>query len=125
LIREMIARGSVAVDGVSLSIVEVNKGGFSVALIPETRRRTTLDALPIGAEVNVETDVLPRYQQIHGRRPAPELACAGLHRGLEAVEKAVSTIAAGGKVIIWDPAREAEGDVIMAADRVSPPTSIS
>jgi 3,4-dihydroxy 2-butanone 4-phosphate synthase/3,4-dihydroxy 2-butanone 4-phosphate synthase/GTP cyclohydrolase II len=120
LIREMVAKGSIAVDGVSLTIVEINKGGFSVALIPETRRRTTLDTLPTGAEVNVETDVLPRYQQLFGRRPAPELAWSGLHRGAEAVEKAISTIAAGGKVVVWDPVREAEGDVIMAADRVSP-----
>ena len=78
LIREVVAKGSIAVDGVSLTVAEVNKGAFSVALIPETRRRTTLDALPIGAEVNVETDVLPRYQQIFGRRPAPDFAWSGL-----------------------------------------------
>jgi 3,4-dihydroxy 2-butanone 4-phosphate synthase len=120
LIREVIAKGSVAVDGVSLTVVEVNKGAFSVALIPETRRRTTLAALTPGVEVNVETDVLPRYQQIFGRRPGPELAWSGLRRGSEAVEIAISTIAVGGKVIVWDPVREAEGDVIMAADRVTP-----
>ena len=120
LIREIIAKGSIAVDGVSLTVAEVNKGAFSVALIPETRRRTTLDALPIGAEVNVETDVLPRYQQIFGRRPAPDFAWSGLRRGPEAVEIAISTIANGGKVVVWDPRREAEGDVIMAADRVAP-----
>lgn len=120
LIREVIAKGSIAVDGVSLTVVEVNKGAFSVALIPETRRRTTLDALTIGDEVNVETDVLPRYLRAFGQRPDPELAWSGLRRGPEAVEIAVSTIAAGGKVIVWDPVREAEGDVIMAADRVTP-----
>jgi 3,4-dihydroxy 2-butanone 4-phosphate synthase len=120
IIREIVAKGAVAVDGVSLTVVEVNKGAFSVALIPETLRRTTLDALEIGAEVNVETDVLPRYQQLFGTRPGPELAWAGLQRGSEAVEKAISTIAAGGRVVVWDSAREAEGDVIMAADRVTP-----
>ena len=120
LIREIVARGSVAVDGVSLNVVEVNKGAFSVALIPETRRRTTLDALPIGGEVNVEADVMARYQQVYRRRPGPDFAWSGLRRGPEAVEIAISTIAAGGKVIVWDPAREAEGDVILAADRVTP-----
>jgi len=120
LIHEVIAKGSIAVDGVSLTVIEVNKGAFSVALIPETRRRTTLDALVVGAEVNVETDVLPRYQQMFGRRPGPELAWSGLRRGSEAVEIAVSTIAGGGRVVVWDAAREAEGDVIMAADRATP-----
>ena len=119
LIREVVTRGSIAVDGVSLNIVEVNKGAFSVALIPETRRRTTLDLLTVGAEVNVEIDVLPRYQRIFGRRPGPELAWSGLRRGSEAVEIAISTIAAGGMVVVWDPVREAEGDVIMAADRAT------
>ena len=70
LIREVVTRGSIAVDGVSLTVVEVNKGAFSVALIPESRRRTTLDLLTVGAAVNVETDVMPRYQQIFGRRPS-------------------------------------------------------
>jgi 3,4-dihydroxy 2-butanone 4-phosphate synthase/3,4-dihydroxy 2-butanone 4-phosphate synthase/GTP cyclohydrolase II len=120
IIREIVAKGAVAVDGVSLTVVEVNKGAFSVALIPETLRRTTLEALEIGTEVNVETDVLPRYQQHFGSRPGHELAWAGLQRGSEAVEKAISTIASGGRVVVWDSAREAEGDVIMAADRVTP-----
>lgn len=120
LIREIVPKGSVAVDGVSLTVVEVNKGAFSVALIPETRRRTTLDALAMGDEVNVESDVVPRYRQWFGDGPRRELAWAGLRRGPEAVEIAISTIAAGGKVIVWDPSRECEGDVILAADRMTP-----
>jgi 3,4-dihydroxy 2-butanone 4-phosphate synthase/3,4-dihydroxy 2-butanone 4-phosphate synthase/GTP cyclohydrolase II len=70
--------------------------------------------------VNVETDVLPKYVHRFGHAPRPALAWAGLRRGREAVEMAIAAIAAGGKVIVWDPAREGEGDVIMAADRVSP-----
>jgi 3,4-dihydroxy 2-butanone 4-phosphate synthase/3,4-dihydroxy 2-butanone 4-phosphate synthase/GTP cyclohydrolase II len=120
LIHEVVPKGSVAVDGVSLTVVEVNKGAFSVAVIPETRRRTTLGALKVGGRVNVETDVLPRYLHRFGRAPRPALAWAGLRRGPEAVEMAIATIAAGGKVIVWDPLREGEGDVIMAADRTSP-----
>lgn len=120
LIRELAPKGSVAVDGVSLTVVEVNKGAFSVALIPETLRRTTLDTLAPGDVVNIETDVLPRYLRRFGHAPPAALAWAGLSRGREAVEKAIATIAAGGKVIVWDPAREGEGDVIMAADQVTP-----
>jgi 3,4-dihydroxy 2-butanone 4-phosphate synthase len=120
LIHDIIPKGSVAVDGVSLTVVEVNKGAFSVALIPETMRRTTLAALAVGDLVNVETDMLPKYLRQFGHAPPPVLAWSGIQRGLEAVEKAIATIAAGGKVIVWDPAREGEGDVIMAADRVTP-----
>jgi 3,4-dihydroxy 2-butanone 4-phosphate synthase/3,4-dihydroxy 2-butanone 4-phosphate synthase/GTP cyclohydrolase II len=120
LIREIVPKGSVAVDGVSLTVVEVNKGAFSVALIPETRRRTTFDRLAVGDDVNVETDVLPRYRQWFGGGPRRELAWAGLRRGAEAVEIAISTVAAGGRVIVWDPTRECEGDVILAADRMTP-----
>ncbi|HEY7295201.1 MAG TPA: riboflavin synthase [Dehalococcoidia bacterium] len=120
LIHAIVSKGSVAVDGVSLTVVEVNKGAFSVALIPETLRRTTLVTLQPGDRVNVETDVLPKYVHRFGHAPRPALAWAGLRRGREAVEMAIAAIAAGGKVIVWDPAREGEGDVIMAADRVSP-----
>ena len=120
VIQEIVPKGSVAVDGVSLTVVEVNKGAFSVAVIPETLRRTTLSTLEEGNLVNVETDVMPKYVRRFGHAPQPALAWVGATRGTEAVEKAISTIAAGGKVIVWDPRREGEGDVIMAADRVTP-----
>lgn len=119
LIAEVMAKGSVAVDGVSLTVVEVNKGAFSVALIGETLRRTTLAMLAEGDLVNVETDLLPKYLRRFGHAPRPALAWSGLRRGVEAVEKAVAQIAAGGMVVVWDPGREGEGDVIMAADRVA------
>ena len=120
VIEDIVPKGSVAVDGVSLTVVEVNKGAFSVALIPETRRRTTLDALKEGDLVNVETDLLPKYVHRFGHLPRPGLAWAGLRRGVEAVEKAIATIGAGGMVLVWDPDREGEGDVIMAGDCISP-----
>ena len=120
IVEDVVPKGAVAVDGVSLTVVEVNKGAFSVALIPETLRRTTLAALAEGDTVNVETDVLAKYQRRFGHPPRKGLAWTGLQRGPAAVEKAIATIAAGGKVLVWDPAREGEADVIMAADRVSP-----
>jgi 3,4-dihydroxy 2-butanone 4-phosphate synthase len=119
VIDHIVPKGAVAVDGVSLTVVEVNKGAFSVALIPETLRRTTLASLAEGQTVNVETDVLAKYQRRFGHPPRRGLAWTGLQRGREAVEKAIATIAAGGKVIVWDPTREGEGDVIMAAAHVT------
>ena len=56
------------------------KGAFSVALIPETRRRTTLDGLREGDAVNVETDVMPKYRSWFGHPPRPALAWSGLGR---------------------------------------------
>ncbi|MGE0544963.1 MAG: riboflavin synthase [Dehalococcoidia bacterium] len=120
VIQDIVPKGSVAVDGVSLTVVEVNKGAFSVALIPETLRRTTLADLADNTLVNVESDMLPKYLRQFGHAPPAALAWTGMQRGLEAVEKAIATIAAGGKVVVWDPMREGEGDVIMAGDRVAP-----
>jgi riboflavin synthase len=57
----MVAKGSVAVDGVSLTIVDVGSDFFSVALIPTTLRETTLGKLVAGSAVNIETDIIGRY----------------------------------------------------------------
>jgi riboflavin synthase len=54
-------KGSVAVNGVSLTVNGVSAEGFDVTLIPATQRATGLAALPVGARVNVEVDVLARY----------------------------------------------------------------
>ena len=61
LTRQMVSKGSVAVDGVSLTLVEVDEDRFSVALIPHTLDATTLGKLRPGDEVNLETDVLAKY----------------------------------------------------------------
>lgn len=60
LMRCMIAKGSVAIDGVSLTLAAVTRDEFSVALIPTTLRLTTLGALRPGDRVNIETDILVR-----------------------------------------------------------------
>jgi riboflavin synthase len=59
----MACKGSVAVDGISLTLVEVNKEVFSVALIPHTLAVTTLGSLRESETVNVETDILAKYVQ--------------------------------------------------------------
>ena len=61
LVGRMVPKGSVAVDGVSLTLVDVAGAAFSVALIPTTLERTTLGALRVGGRANVETDLLGKY----------------------------------------------------------------
>jgi riboflavin synthase len=61
LTRQMVSKGSIAVDGVSLTLVQVEKDRFSVALIPHTLQHTTLGQLRPGDPVNLETDVLAKY----------------------------------------------------------------
>ncbi len=56
-----VEKGSVALDGVSLTVAAVGEADFVVYLIPFTRERTTLGALAPGARVNVETDLLGKY----------------------------------------------------------------
>lgn len=61
LTRQMVSKGSITVDGVSLTLVEVERERFSVALIPHTLAVTTLGRLAIGDHVNLETDLLAKY----------------------------------------------------------------
>jgi riboflavin synthase len=61
LTRQMASKGSIAVDGVSLTLVNVEAERFSVALIPHTLAVTTLGKLAVGGVVNIETDVLAKY----------------------------------------------------------------
>jgi riboflavin synthase len=61
LAMQMVGKGSVAVDGVSLTVVDVKPGAFSVALIPHTLQHTTLGGKQAGASVNLETDLLAKY----------------------------------------------------------------
>src|SRR5262245_1516488 len=61
LTRQMAPKGSIAVDGVSLTLVDVSEAGFSVALIPHTLAVTTLGFKKPGESVNLETDVLAKY----------------------------------------------------------------
>lgn len=56
-----VEKGSITVDGVSLTIVDLAPETFSVAIIPETLRRTTLGTLTAGGEVNLEADILAKY----------------------------------------------------------------
>lgn len=61
LATQMVSKGSVSVDGVSLTLVDVLPDRFSVAVIPHTLTATTLGQLPVGAGVNIETDLIGKY----------------------------------------------------------------
>lgn len=61
LLAQMAAKGSVAIDGVSLTLVEVTAADFSVALIPHTLAVTTLGRRAVGDGVNLETDLVAKY----------------------------------------------------------------
>ena len=118
-LAELVAKGSVALDGVSLTVAEVQRDRFSVALIPLTIEATTLGALAVGQRVNLEVDLLTRLAQRHEgqlheafRRAVAALPWSGWVSGRMGVEKVVAQIAAGGCAVVFDPSREGEGDVI-------------
>lgn len=63
LAAQMASKGSIAIDGVSLTIVDSEPDRFSIALIPYTLAVTTLGPLKVGDTVNLETDILAKYVQ--------------------------------------------------------------
>ncbi len=125
-LESLVAKGSVAIDGVSLTVAEVHRDRFSVALVPVTLAATTLGGLEAGARVNLEGDLLDRLaQRYEGRtrnalqRVVAAMPWKGCVSGRLGVEKVVAQIAAGGCVVVWDPMREGEGDVIAAGAELS------
>jgi riboflavin synthase len=61
LTRYVVEKGSIALDGVSLTVVDVTADELTVSLIPETLRRTTWGSKQVGGRVNVEVDVIAKY----------------------------------------------------------------
>jgi riboflavin synthase len=61
LLRYVVEKGSIAVDGISLTVARVDEQGFDVSLIPETLERTTLGRADVGTIVNLEADVLAKH----------------------------------------------------------------
>jgi 3,4-dihydroxy 2-butanone 4-phosphate synthase/3,4-dihydroxy 2-butanone 4-phosphate synthase/GTP cyclohydrolase II len=124
---EVVAKGSVAVDGVSLTVAEVVRDRFSVALIPITLQETTLASRAVGDAVNLESDLFVKSaRELHAAarlvasRSFAALPWAGELRGAAGAQKAASQLAAGGAVIIHDPDREHEADVVYAGARLRP-----
>jgi riboflavin synthase len=77
LAEQLVEKGSVSIDGVSLTVVGVREEGFDVALIPHTLGVTTLGSLRPGDRVNLEVDVLAKYV----RRSVERILAAGTARG--------------------------------------------
>ena len=61
LLRQIASKGSVALDGISLTVVEAGADSFSVSMIPHTREVTNFKFKRVGSLVNIETDVLAKY----------------------------------------------------------------
>lgn len=61
LARYVVEKGSIAVDGISLTVVSVTEDAFTVSLIPETLARTSLGFRAVGDEVNLETDIIAKH----------------------------------------------------------------
>lgn len=74
LLSQMIPKGSVAIDGVSLTIADMDESGFTVALIPQTLKKTTLGQAEIGNVVNIETDIIVKTikSQLERILPKPQ-----------------------------------------------------
>lgn len=74
--RYIIEKGSITIDGVSLTVNSCSPGGFSVSIIPHTLKSTTLGLLKSGHEVNIEVDIIGKYIEnlllAGGRLPKPE-----------------------------------------------------
>ena len=83
LLDEMVAKGSVAVDGISLTIASLDEKGFSIALIPTTLKETALGTAKVGDVVNIETDMI-----------------------IKAVRKYLGKIAGGGRGLTIEKLRE-------------------
>ena len=80
LLDLMIPKGSVAVDGISLTIAEMDNDSFTVALIPQTLKETTLGAAKIGQKINIETDIITKSVKKH-------LESLGLAKGQLTIDK--------------------------------------
>jgi 3,4-dihydroxy 2-butanone 4-phosphate synthase/3,4-dihydroxy 2-butanone 4-phosphate synthase/GTP cyclohydrolase II len=130
-LNDVVAKGSIAVDGVSLTVAEVLRDRFSVALIPLTERETTLGAASVDDRVNLEADLFVKSaRELHSAarlvasRSFAAMPWAGELRGRIGVEKTAAQLAAGGAVIIHDPEREAEADVVFAGARFRPESMV-
>lgn len=61
LTKYMVEKGSIGIDGISLTLIDVTKDEFAVSIIPHTQANTTLAALKVGDKVNIEVDMMSKY----------------------------------------------------------------
>ncbi len=72
LLDQMISKGSVAIDGISLTVAELNPDGFTVAIIPQTLKETTLGQAKITAQVNIEIDIITKTVRKYLQQLSPD-----------------------------------------------------
>src|ERR1022692_3649038 len=127
LLPKLVAKAPIAVDGVSVTIAQRLRDRFSVVILPVTRAASTLGQLAPGRRVNLELDLISRLVARRSRATSLDLphvvsglASAGHVSGRVGVQQAVSRLAAGGGVAVWDPDAESEGDVIFAGAQLRP-----
>ncbi|MDY6442103.1 riboflavin synthase [Enterococcus avium] len=65
---EIIPQGSIAINGVSLTVIEISQRHFSIGLIPHSKDQTNLGKLNRGEQVNIETDLIGKYLKVQGQR---------------------------------------------------------
>ncbi|MCP3900324.1 MAG: riboflavin synthase, partial [Desulfobacteraceae bacterium] len=63
LAEQMIEKGSIAIDGISLTINKCSNKDFEISVIPHTLKMTTIEGINVGDKVNIETDMLGKYVQ--------------------------------------------------------------
>ena len=106
-----------AVDGVSLTIAELDDTSFTVSLIPETLERTNLGGARAGSRVNLEVDVLAKYVE----KLVGAATMSATKATFATIEEALEDIREGKMVVVCDDeTRENEGDLTMAAQFVTP-----
>ena len=122
--RYVVHKGSIAVDGISLTVSALGPPGdgpdgdtwFEVCLIPETLKRTTMGARQPGEVVNLEVDVIAKYVERLAERGGNQV-----NQVFDDVDRAIKDIAEGRPVVVVDDAdRENEGDIILAASLATP-----
>jgi riboflavin synthase len=103
LLRYVVHKGSITVDGISLTVAELQEDSFTVSLIPETLERTTLGGAAPGMQVNLEVDVLAKYverlvnrAERDSRGSSPSTGADEVH-GPAANIPGVSNSSAGGR----------------------------
>lgn len=125
LMRYIAAQGSVALDGISLTVAHVEADRFEVAIIPHTMEATIIGSKQVGDPMNLEVDVAARYAE---QLAAGDLDAEGIEKlfaendmRTNTVDEAVDAIARGGVVVVMDDeSRENEGDLIAAARDMDP-----
>ena len=117
----LLPKGSIALDGVSLTINEVNADEIKLMLIPHTLAQTTLGQLEVGQRLNVEFDYLTRIV-------AHQLKIAGQLNEVETsmtnpfatIEQAIAALKVGRMIMLLDDEnRENEGDLVIAAEHAT------